>query len=205
MELSHNDAVTHRDHQRLPEWLKYIGLRDEIEPGEWDSIIRPLGQLTSKERINLIWRTEGAGSLLWALDLCEPLPYDDYMRLDSFASDYVFNDNAERILHHPQLRSREELEHFTDLYLMLHWRLREYSLRPRTMDFVAFAQSCQWAIMPIGDVEIIDNDLALRGQPISHASEVVFRDCWSCALERHQAANWLMGDDPIYSEVATDT
>jgi hypothetical protein len=205
MDRGELDHVTRADHERLPQWLDGLGLRDECESGEWKAIMTPLGQLPEQATINLIWRAEGAVSLLWALRKIELPPYDNYIRLDSICPRIVFNEEAQRLFSAPQLRPQSELEHFADLYLMLHWRLREYSLRPQPLDFVAFAKNCQWAMMPIEAVEVINNDLALRGQAIAEVSSEIFHECLSCAQERHHAANWLLGQHPVYSEVTADT
>jgi hypothetical protein len=199
------DDVTRADHERLPQWLEALGLREECETGEWNAITTPLGELAKQTMINLVWRVEGAVSLLWALRKIELPPYDNYIRRDSICPRIVFNEEAQRLLNEPKLRTQAELEHMADLYLMLHWRLREYHLRPQPLDFVTFARNCEWAMMPIEAVEVINDDLALRGQPISAVSSDIFHECLSCAQERHHAANWLLGQDPVYSEVTADT
>lgn len=205
MDRGELDDVTRADQERLPQWLEALGLRDECEGSEWTAIMTPLGQLPEQTTINLIWRVEGAVCLLWALRKIALPPYDNYIRLDSICPRIVFNEEASRLLAAPRLRAQGELEHMADLYLMLHWRLREYRLRPQPLDFAAFTRNCQWAMMPIESVDVIDNDLALRGQPISEVSNEVIHECLSCAQERHQAANWLLGQEPVYSEVTTDT
>jgi len=62
-----------------------------------------------------------------------------------------------------------------------------------------------WALAAIGCRSNVEGDLALGDVPISKATDDVYRRCVSIAVERHQAANWLRGHDPVYSEVTTDT
>lgn len=193
-------------HADLIEWIAEVGVRDEFETTEWKAMMVDLGELPLQMKISLWWRSEGAVSLAWALKLIELPPHDRYVDISSLGSAIgLLNDDARHFLESPILRSRGELEWFADLTLAIHWRLREYKLRPHPLDFITFARQCQWASMPIDDLEIVERDLALRGRPISQVPYHVFGECLSIAQERHQAANWLIGTERVYSEVTTDT
>jgi hypothetical protein len=54
-------------------------------------------------------------------------------------------------------------------------------------------------------LEIIDRDLGIEGVRIDRLEYDRFRQLLSIAQERHQAFNWLLGFEPIYSQVTTDT
>jgi hypothetical protein len=97
------------------------------------------------------------------------------------------------------------MEVLLDLYQTLHWRLREFSLRPGHLDLVAFAERCRWANMRVDRVRLASNDLSLGGRPLVEVPESLWRTCLSIAVERHRAAEWLLGQHPIYSEVTADT
>lgn len=53
--------------------------------------------------------------------------------------------------------------------------------------------------------KMIDGDLAISGQRIDKAPKEIFSQAMSLARERHHAATWLLGDNPIYSEIDTST
>jgi hypothetical protein len=72
------------------------------------------------------------------------------------------------------------------------------------------ARTCQryGGLSQLEDLDLIplaDGDLEIRGAPIFRAPEAVWREVMSIAIERQQAANWLIGEDEIYSEVTCDT
>src|SRR5207253_2694376 len=105
----------------------------------------------------------------------------------------------------PSLRSPDELDACRKQMLGLHWRLRNYTLRPQAMDFRAFARSCWFGELDLTPFRLIDNDLALGEHAINDAPEDAFRSAKSAAIERHLAINWLTGGGDVYSETDTST
>lgn len=97
------------------------------------------------------------------------------------------------------------IEAWANTYLTLHWRLREYSLRPVAIDFVTYARECGWGPLRIDHLPTVDLDLTIGGERIDACGKAAFHNALSIATERHQAFNWLLGDAEIYSEVTTDT
>jgi hypothetical protein len=59
--------------------------------------------------------------------------------------------------------------------------------------------------MTLAEVELIDGDLAIGAERIDRAPDDSYRQAVSIVQERHQAFNWLLGLDPLYSEITTDT
>jgi len=59
--------------------------------------------------------------------------------------------------------------------------------------------------LTLADVPLVDGDLEIRGERIDRASEKTRHEMLSIAQERHQAFNWLLGIEPIYLLVPTDT
>jgi hypothetical protein len=51
----------------------------------------------------------------------------------------------------------------------------------------------------------LDNDLAIDGVRIDKVENAAYRRTLSITQERHQAFNWLLGFERLYSEVTTDT
>lgn len=190
----------------LQSWIATVGIRDELEPHEADALAVPLGKLSERQRVDMSWRSEGMAVLGWALCRCELPRYD--LQVDgpplAHALGFLIPD-ADGLLASAMLRPAVELEQLADSLLTLHWRLRQQRLHPEALDFVAFARKCQWATMRLDGLQLLDADLALRGVSVSEADPPLLAECTSIAQERHQAANWLVGTEILYSDVTTDT
>jgi len=199
------DAIA--TYARLQEWLAREDLRQEFEATEWEAVACPLGALKERDAIDMSWRSEGLVVLAWALQRAELPPHDRQADGPAVgdAIGFLCEGAARDLIGDPRLRSDDELWWLVELTLAVHWRLREYSLRPEPIDFVDFARKCPWADMPLEDLPIIGGDLAIRGMPISEAPEDLLRECTSIARERQQAANWLVGHEEQYSQVTCDT
>jgi hypothetical protein len=206
LEASSKDRGARRMHDDLQKWVVDIGVRDEFEDCEWNSVVAPLGSLDRRTHLNLSWRTEGLVVLAWSLGRADLPPYDEEADGPSVGDTIGFlDDSARDLLLSPRLRPAADLEWIANLTVAVHWRLRKLSLDPKAMDFCAFAHSVEWAEFPVDDLKFLDRDLALRGTPIAQASRTVIDCCSSIIRERQQAANWLRGDQELYSEVTCDT
>jgi hypothetical protein len=73
------------------------------------------------------------------------------------------------------------------------------------MDLVAYVSACTWASLCLDHLETLDNDLAIDGVRIDKVENAAYRRTLSITQERHQAFNWLLGFERLYSEVTTDT
>ena len=91
------------------------------------------------------------------------------------------------------------------MYLTLHWRLRQFGIKPGEVDFVSFATACKWAKMRLDELEVIDNDLAIKGVRIDNLDKDIYRTTVSITQERRIALDWLLGFESLYSHVTTDT
>ena len=195
------------ERQYLLEWIESLGLGDELEPNEWRVLQRPVGKLEQQDHINAMWRVEGLAVLAWALNRHE-LPPDDELVVpgDLYQAMGILDvDSCRELLRSAVVRPQQELSSMQTHLLMLHWRLRNYWLRPGPMDFVAFSKSCWVGSFDISSFQIADNDLAIGGIAIDDAHDDKRSMVNSLASERHLAANWLMGHSEIYSETDTST
>jgi hypothetical protein len=190
-------------------WFEQSGLEDEIESTERETMLAPASELDQRGAVNASWRWEGATVLAASLGKLTLPPHEQQV--------------------HPKqcgdacglLESREQLDQrfaaaafdprfdrfaYGDRAIAIHWRLRQFVNADRKpMDFATFARGVQWATFDLRGVKLIEGDLAVGDVPISRASEQdVFRTM-SIASERHIAANWLIGWDPIYSDVENPT
>ena len=189
------------------QWVEALDLGDELEPNEWQVLQRPVGQLDPQSTINSTWRLEGLAVMAWALGRFELPPYDELVDPQELFGAMCFLDvpQAQQLLAEPQLHSPEELAELQKQSLAVHWRLRDYTLRPQSMDFRDFAENCWFGPLNIRPFRLIDGDLALGEFAIDNAPDNVFSSAHSSAMERHQAVNWLTWGGEIYSETDTST
>jgi hypothetical protein len=187
-------------------WVDEVGVADELEPHEVSMLMAPLGSLTPRQLIDATWRTEGLAVLAWALGRYELPPYDIQARAPDVALALGFLEKREdTVLSKPLLRPALHVAALADSLFSLHWRLRQFSLDQLAVDFADVARRASFGPLPIDSLRLLERDLELRGVPISRAPEELWRTAMSIARERQQAANWLQGQDAVYSEVTADT
>lgn len=192
---------------QLLDWVAALEIDDEFEPDEWKVLQRPVGGLEQQDHINAMWRVEGLAVLAWALSRHD-LPPDDALVVPSEiypAMGFLDPTMGRSVLETAELRSSEELEAMQTHLLMLHWRIRNYSIRPEPMDFVAFSKQSWIGEFDIGTFRIIDGDLAIGDVAIHNADPEHRSIVQSLAHERHLAINWLMGYSEKYSDTDTST
>ena len=202
------DAATYAETVRreMLAWLAAVGALDEAEREERRLLEAPLGSLDAQRTTDAGWRSEGLGVLAWALRRSELPSYQDTVRPADVAGALGFMSPAgAALLSAAALREAEELETLAARLFALHWRLREFSLRPRHMDFATFARTAPFGPLIVTGLQFADGDLAIDGRPLARVAEERWRQCMSIAQERQQAANWLCGYGRVYSEVTADT
>jgi len=144
--------------------------------------------------------------LAWALGRAELPPYDEPCvpyRIGPYVG--FLAEYGETVLVDAGLRPHAEIEHWADTYWALHWRLRQYGLDRSTIDFARAAAAAWFGPVETSDLKTIDGDLAIAGERIDRVSDLQYHEAVSIAQERHQAFNWLLGFEPVYSQVTTDT
>jgi len=201
------DPMVEARRQQLLDWVGTLGVSDELEPDEWKVLQRPAGSLDQQAALNATWRLEGLGVLAWALKRFELPPYDQLVDPGPLLHSLGFlnEETARSLLQAPELRTSEELDEMGKQLLGLHWRLRDFTLRPQAMDFAKFAREAWFGPMDITPFQLVDGDLGLAGKAISKAPREIFQRSISSAMERHQAINWLHGYSRVYSETDTST
>lgn len=200
------DAEARGMHPRILDWLRDAGLEATMEPAELDLVRTPLGAMDSVAAINAGWRAEGAYVLAWALGHHDVLAHDRVVDPHDVAWPLGFLDaGALAREDRAELRGEREIDTFLARQLAVHWRLREYALRPGPMDFAAVVANGGWARLDIDDRALVDGDLAIDGVRIDQADVARIERCISIASERHRAASWLAGTDPVYSNAGNVT
>jgi hypothetical protein len=192
-------------HSRLLTWIDLMDLRPEFESSELATIEADLGSLDPQTAVNGTWRSEGLVVLAWALRTTGIPAHDQLVDPSAVANSVFFlAENARDSSKSLKLRPPEELAKFSEIQLALHWRIRDFSLRPQAMDFRKYNEK-PWYGSPIEGIPLAEDDLAIDGLPIAKAPTARFRECQSIAMERHRAINWLEGWHETYSEVDTST
>jgi hypothetical protein len=103
---------------------------------------------------------------------------------------------SETSLHSPQMREWAQIETWANTYLTLHWCLREFSLRPITIDFVDYVSKCKWASLHLDHLEIQDKDPAIGGVRLDKLEAHVFCRSLGITHERHTGFHRLLGFEP---------
>lgn len=205
-ELEPGEGETHRE--RLIEWVSDLEISDELEPQEWKVLQRPVGSLEQQDFVNAMWRVEGLVVLAWALNLFEVPVYDELVvPFELYDAIGMFDVEAgQKLLKDASLRPEKDRDAMLEHLLAYHWRVRDFSIRAESMDFVKFSSDCWFGSFDISRFRTIDNDLAIGEVAISEADPDDVSRVTSTAMERHLAINWLRGyGSPVYSEVSTDT
>jgi hypothetical protein len=193
---------------RLLDWAGGLDIDDEFELEEREVLEAAPGQLPDRRFSDSMWRIEGLEVLGWALGRSNLPRYDALSNFDDVWNALGFLDSARvaEVLSTASLRPREELEAFRAAMLGYHWRLRQFKyVKPDPIDFRAFASDCWFGSFDVSGFDLIDNDLAIRGERIDRAKEEAFADAVSIALDRHLAANWLCDGPAVYSEADVST
>jgi len=187
-------------------WTRDIGLVEEAESNELALLECKLGGLSDRQRIDASWRAEGLAVLAWALGRCQLPVYDKRADPYPIAQALGFRETRrDTVLAVPGLRSLEEISDLADTLFTLHWRMRQYSLDRKPMNFGEFANTAWFGPLSLMGLRLVSDDLEVRGAPVWDASEEDWSEVLSIARERQQAANWLTGQELVYSQVTCDT
>ncbi len=188
------------------EWLGRIGADAEAEAAELRILDLPLGQLTSREAMDAGWRSEGLVVLAWALGRTALPAFSAMCNPSDVANALGFLQPREAtVLAAPTLRAVAEIDGMEHHYLTVHWRIREFGLRRRAIDFAAYIAKCQWGPLSAAGLTLVDGELAIDGVALPNVEPGRLQAVRSIVQERHQALNWLAGWEPVYSAVTTDT
>jgi hypothetical protein len=203
----HADPDIEAQRQRLAQWLDGLDVGDEPESEEWHILQCPVGTLEHYATVEAVWRFESLVVLVWALGLTD-LPAHDRL-VDPSALlpcvGFLSHSGAQNFLATAALRPVQEINGFAHIAYAVHWRLHEFALRPARIDFAAVAKSTWFGPLDQAHIRLLDGDLALGEHTLSAAPQEAVATALSTAQERHQAANWLCGFSPIYSQTDTTT
>lgn len=191
--------------EQLRAWAIRSGLEREMESEERDLLFEPtLGALGRQSTVDSIWRIEGAVVLGWALGLVELPAHDALVDVASVMTASGIRKSPAPAREKP--RSAGEILAMRERLFSIHWRLVDFRVQARAIDFVAAASRSTFGLVTDAAM-LLDGDLRIVDRPIASAPIDLVQQTSSIARERHQAGNWLVGDDygARYSSVGTDT
>jgi hypothetical protein len=194
-------------HQTLTAWLADLGVEDEFEPAERAVVRSTPGTLTEQQFVDAMWRIEGLAVLAWALKKAALPRYDALADIDSVwgCLGFLKPEESKQLLASAELRPAGELDAYRKQALGFHWRLRDYIVNPKVMDFRAFVADCWFGSFDVSIFELVDGDLAFRGARIDRLKAAVRSTALSIARERHHAINWLCSGPETYSQTHVGT
>lgn len=187
-------------------WLTATGLEGELEPQERALLEAPVGGAEPGLAAQATWRAEGLAVLAWALGRLA-LPGHDEPADARKAVDSVewLRDEAQEIVAGANLRDHAQISTYAEQALNVHWRFRQLALVSEPYDFRSLAGADRPAGFDVPPLRLLEDDLAVGDRPIFKAPAADRNACWDIAVERHQAAMWLLGDDELYSRVDMST
>lgn len=200
--IMERDAGAEAQRQKMVEGLRGSHAWQEGEPAETAELEAPVGTLAEKSAWRLPWQAEGAAVLAWALGLMELPPYDAEVDVDALAQ--VIS-TLESGTCRPELRPLDELDALSFQMLAIHWRLRQFQVEPKALDFVDYAPRAWCGPMDLSLARLAGRDLEVRGVPLSEASEAAWKTTAGIMEERRMAIHWLLGHASVYSENDTST
>jgi hypothetical protein len=185
-------------------WWGDLHLHAELEPEEAGLLATPFGSAQRQALVDASWRSEALTVLAWALQRTQ-LPAHDAQADPSAVANEVGFLMERTVLESPRLRTSDELAAYADIAFTVHWRLRDFSLNPRALDFAKFCETARFGPLSLTGLRLEDGDLAIDDAAISKAPEPRVHMAMSIASERHQAANWLLDASLPLSETDTST
>ncbi len=172
-----------------------------------EEVRQALGRLPSDDPavIDAIWRGEGLGTLLWALQLAELPGYDTPFEAEEL---------TEASLDAARLRAAEEIELERESARLWLWRARTTSLqesgdvelpeRYATFDQLIAATAMrgfEQGLLPAP----MRGDFRAYGKVYRHLAPEQQQEAHSIAVERQHALNWLAGLGGSWDDVPLDT
>lgn len=207
--------------KKILKWDEQEHISKWLSPKEREIWDQPLGRLSEEDRAFATWQLESLVPIVWALGLRSELPeFSEYVKDDHYSdlqfckptpvetilSSLALDPDSDRLS-----RTPEEIEIYTNVYLLLNWRAIELVLgNKKRVDIRETAPRIfgEWiadvvALLPLTD----------KGELVVEHHRLIITELRKRELAlvqrvfeaRQKAFNWLSGDDPDWDEVTTDT
>jgi hypothetical protein len=187
-------------------WLEQTGLVEHMEPFEAHVLGTPVGGLQPQQVSNAVWLAESAQVLLWALSVRELPAIDGQEHPFEVAKACEIGNPGAPLLQAATLRPLDEIERMRRTLFGVHWRIRDQQHNPGHTDMSDVAAKGIGGVpFALDGIQLGKGDLVVRDTPIQQATPELLGFVASIAMERHRAANWLVGVHPVLSRVPTAT
>src|SRR5262249_36667294 len=150
------------------DWWSRLGLNAELEPREAALLAAPFGTSSQQALVDASWRSEALSVLAWALQRTGLPSHDEQVDPAAVAAALGFLEEH-TVLESPALRPTPDLESYSSAAFTVHWRLRDFSLNPRALDFAEFCKTAWFGPLSLEGVRLVEGDLAVGNLPISRA------------------------------------
>jgi hypothetical protein len=189
----------------IHEWFDELDLWPYLEPDEEQIIRSPFGEMPRGAEIQGTWYVEGLAVLAWALRRGEFPPHDQKVDAIAVTNALQFLDpDAETLLISPTVRDQAEPQAAREWFYDLHCKLGGF-LRHGGDGRLASWIGDYLAILGI-DPKLVMHDgrLTVDGKPVGEANRRRLEEWESVIRERHRATIWLVGEQPLYTELSVD-
>lgn len=188
-------------HMNMLARLREQGIEAALSPNERDLIFRPLGLWTEREGIDVSWRYESLGCLLWALSLLDEVPpydvpFDEQRGLETTVKQM----RAQEFIARARLRSPEEIAQATATARLWAWRAEVAILLRRKPGHALGREELKKLpsyvehALRTGTVRrLIDGDLPAHGRAVAQLDEDETLALLSCTRARFLAFALLNG------------
>jgi hypothetical protein len=190
----------------LGEWCVTQPFAAELEDREKVFLRAAAEETDDDDRFDRLASVEGAHVLYWALGLADLPPHDAPTDIHGFAAELgLVGRSVSKLLSDPRLRPVDQLLAAEWQLTMVHWRFRQFAMDHQPLDFAEICRTSWWNPGEFPEDMLVDGDLRYGVLPIFALEPEAFGTAFHVAFHRHQAIRWLIGDNPVYSEVDTGT
>jgi hypothetical protein len=197
-------------HAELVEWVATSQLGNQISMDELGMIKAELGTLSEQQIISTTWAVEGLALLAWALKRAEfpaiGAKVNPFSVTDSVG---LLSPDVQDLLDSASVQDSETLRACREFHYAVHSRvrtmLRESSVSPDS-SFAKWIDPGWITTLGLSTSAVIsDDELLVRGKPISVLKESELREANWILAERHRASIWLCNPQISYGSVTADT
>jgi hypothetical protein len=204
---SYTDAEYKRQTAKdIHDWFDQLELWPYLEPVEEEIIRARFGKLPTSSQINATWYVEGLAILAWALRRADFPPHDQ--KVDPIAVtnalDFL-NLDAAKLVNSHRVRSQDVLQAAREWFYDLHCTLRCF-LHHKGDGRPGAGVRDYLKILEIDPNRVIDDGcVVVDGSSLCKVGRKRVEEFESIVRERHRAAIWLVGEDPVYTDLNVDT
>ena len=175
---------------QVRQWLDATGLGETpMSPLERELMARPLGTWAAAEMIDVTWRVEAMGVLLWSLGAIEFLPaFDCEFDPQSYASLVPLFGSHQSFVDGARLRPSAFLEGALEVADLWYWRACADSAPPELI-----AQAAEHGAARHFFPAPLEGDFPAYGKPFAQLGPAERRRVASIALERRHTLRWVCG------------